>query len=192
MRRTADESRLQLVPDEPMSRIERARLGDRDAISELYAELSPVVIGYMRGGGARDAEDLAGDVFLSMIRTIAAFDGDEAAFRRWIFTIAHHRLVDMRRRETVRSVETRFLSRDDDALDDPYDHVLEQIDAAPAVRALAQLTPEQRDVVLLRSIACLSIADTAAILERTPGSTKSIHRRALAALARLVDREVVS
>src|SRR5437868_6045494 len=64
--------------------------------------------------------------------------------------------------------------------------------AAPAVRALAKLTPEQRDVVLLRSVGGLSIADTAAILDRTPGSTKSIHRRALAALSRLVDREAVS
>lgn len=175
-----------------MSRVDLARQGDRAAISELYAELSPVVIGYMRGGGARDAEDLAGDVFLSMVRGIAKFEGDETALRRWIFTIAHHRLVDMRRRESVRAVETLLVRDDEHIGEDPYDRVLDQVDAAPAVRALAKLTPEQREVVLLRSVGGLSIADTAAILERTPGSTKSIHRRALAALSRLVDREAVS
>jgi RNA polymerase sigma-70 factor (ECF subfamily) len=66
------------------------------------------------------------------------------------------------------------------------------MDAAPAVRALGCLTPDQRDAILLRSVAGLSVADTAAVLNKSPGAVKTLHRRALAALVRLVDSEAVS
>jgi RNA polymerase sigma factor (sigma-70 family) len=174
------------------SRIDRARRGESSAIGDLYSELSPGVVGYLRGAGARDAEDLAGDVFVAMMRGLASFDGDEGALRRWVFTIAHHRLVDARRRESIRAAEAPLTGWGQGVVSDPFDQVLEQINAAPAVRALGSLTPEQRDVVLLRSVVGLSVADTAVVLERTPGAIKSLHRRALASLARTVGHEVVS
>jgi RNA polymerase sigma-70 factor, ECF subfamily len=173
------------------TRIERARRGERDAVAEIYTYFAPRVAGYLRGGGARDPEDLAGDVFVSVIRGLAAFDGDEEAFRRWVFTIAHHRLVDSFRREAVRAVEVGPGSGG--ATDGTeYDRVLDRIDAAPAVRALRDLTAEQRDVVLLRSVVGLSVADTAVVLGKSAGAVKTLHRRALAALNRLLDQEMAS
>jgi len=127
-----------------------------------------------------------------MMRGLASFDGEESALRRWVFTIAHHRLVDARRRESIRAAGTALTDWRPGAGNDPFDQVLDQLDAAPAVRALGSLTPEQRDVVLLRSVVGLSVADTAIVLERTPGAIKSLHRRALAALGRAVGHEVVS
>jgi RNA polymerase sigma-70 factor (ECF subfamily) len=177
--------------DRSDSRMERACGGDADAIGELYAELSPCVAGYLRGSGVRDADDVAGDVFVSVIRGLAKFRGDETAFRRWIFTIAHHRLVDALRKQAVRAIR---LPADEPAgvSEDPYDRVLDRVDAAPAVSALRSLTSEQRDVVLLRSVVGLSVADTAAVLKKSSGAVKTLHRRALAALAKLVDGETVS
>ena len=173
------------------SRLERAKRGDADAIGELYSDLAPGVAGYLRGSGAPDVEDLAGDVFVAMIRGLAAFQGDEAAFRRWVFTIAHHRMVDALRRESARSVDLPRI-RSAVVEEDGYERVLERIDAAPAVSALARLTAEQRDAVLLRSVVGLSVADTAAVLQKSSGAVKTLHRRALGALARLVDGETVS
>src|SRR5262245_28390314 len=83
--------------------VERARRGDRTAISDIYARLAPHITGYLRGSGARDADDLTGDVFVAMIRGLATFSGDEQAFRRWIFTIAHNRLIDDRRHRALRA-----------------------------------------------------------------------------------------
>jgi RNA polymerase sigma-70 factor, ECF subfamily len=183
---------MRAASDGAQSRIDRARRGESSAIADLYAELSPGVVGYLRGAGARDPEDLAGDVFVAMMRGLASFDGDEAALRRWVFTIAHHRLVDARRREMIRASETPLSGWRHGSGNDPFDQVLEQVDAAPAVRALGNLTAEQRDVVLLRSIVGLSIADTAVVLDKTPGAIKSLHRRALATLARPVGRELAS
>jgi RNA polymerase sigma-70 factor (ECF subfamily) len=172
-------------------RIARARRGDADAIGALYADLLPAVVGYLRGAGARDAEDLAGDVFVAMIRGLARFEGDESAFRRWVFTIAHHGLVDLRRKAAHRPVDPSLRPGADAVDDDNYDRVIERVDAAPAVRALGRLTADQREAVLLRSVAGLSVADTAAVLNKSPGAVKTLHRRALAALVRLVDGETV-
>jgi RNA polymerase sigma factor (sigma-70 family) len=183
--------RRSAVSDTADSRLERAKRGDAEAIGELYCELAPGVAGYLRGSGAPDVEDLAGDVFVAMIRGLTAFQGDETAFRRWVFTIAHHRMVDALRKESARSVDLPRI-RPVVCEDDGYDRVLARIDAGPAVNALARLTPEQRDAVLFRSVVGLSVADTAAVLKKSPGAVKTLHRRALAALARLVDGETVS
>ncbi len=173
------------------SRLDRARRGEHDALGELYAELAPGVLGYLRGSGARDVEDLAGDVFVAMMGRLSGFVGDEAALRRWVFTIAHHRLVDARRRASRQRLD--LVVSQPEAADDPYDRVVARLDeSAMVVRALAQLTPDQRNVVLLRSVAHLSVAETAEVLRKRTGAVKTLHRRGLAALARVVSREAVS
>ncbi len=61
-----------------------------------------------------------------------------------------------------------------------------------ALRTLQALTPDQRAVILLRVLADLSVADVARILGKTRGAVKTLQRRALAALARQIEREAVS
>src|SRR3954470_22954958 len=79
-----------------------ARAGAEWAWERIYAELSPRVAGYLRALGAGDPEDLVGEVFLQVVRGLDGFEGDEAAFRTWVFTIAHRRLVDDLRRRRRR------------------------------------------------------------------------------------------
>src|SRR3954471_6694243 len=92
-----------------MVRGARARLSDTDAmpttdrLGDLYRELAPAVLGYLRGSGAAEPEDLLGDVFVAVLRGLPNCGGDPAAVRRWVFTVAHHRLIDERRRRTTRS-----------------------------------------------------------------------------------------
>ena len=160
-----------------------AQFGSAAAIETLYRTFAPLVIGYLRGAGSTDAEDLASDVFVAMVARLPRFSGDEAAFRRWLFTIAHHRLVDERRRAATRrrmadsiaaSTEHVVLAGDDTLLD--------RIEAASVRSALDVLTDDQRSVVLLRNVAELSVADTAAVLAKREGAVKTLHRRALAAM----------
>ncbi len=51
------------------------------------------------------------------------------------------------------------------------------------------LSPDQRDVLLLRIVADLSIEDVAATLGKRRGAVKSLQHRALATLRRQLDRE---
>src|SRR6476660_9376466 len=68
------------------------------ALDELYTRYSGLVVAYLRGQGAADAEDLASEVFVGVLRNLDSFEGDEAAFRSWLLVIAHRRLLDERRR----------------------------------------------------------------------------------------------
>src|SRR3954447_11842587 len=78
--------------------VDAARASGRWAFGRLWEELSPAVAAYLRRRGVRDAEDVTSDVFLAAFRGIAGFEGDGAAFRAWLFTIAHHKGVDFIRR----------------------------------------------------------------------------------------------
>jgi len=165
--------------------------GATDSLEDLYRELAPAVLGYLRGSGAAEPEDLLGDVFVAVIRGLPNCGDDPAAVRRWVFTVAHHRLVDERRRRMTRSRDVVLDVTHEPASDDCYDAMLSRISASPAVRALETLTADQRAVVLLRDVADLSVADTAAVLGKKPGAIKTTHRRALAALANRVSGESV-
>jgi len=162
-----------------------------ERLESLYRELAPAVLGYLRGSGAAEPEDLLGDVFVAVVRGLPNCADDPAAIRRWVFTVAHHRLVDERRRLMTRSRDVVIDLTHEPATDDCYDELISRISASPAVRALESLTSDQRSVVLLRDVADLSVADTAAVLGKKPGAVKTAHRRALAALASRVTGEAV-
>ena len=162
-----------------------------DRLEAIYRDLAPAVLGYLRGSGASEPEDLLGDVFVAVIRGLPTYEGDAASMRRWVFTVAHHRLVDERRRKTRRGRDVRLDDEPEPWFDDCYEEVLDRVSASPAVEALAGLSADQRAVVLLRNVADLSVADTAHVLGKKPGAVKTLHRRALAALANRVSGEAV-
>lgn len=157
----------------------RRRAAGPRSVEAVYDALAPAVLGYFRANRMADPEGLTGDVFVSVARRLDAFEGDDAALRRWVFTIAHHRRVDEIRRER-RSPELVRL-----------DGSVEVVGAADAVgpfdqdlvAALTALTADQCQVVLLRHVADLSVADVAAITGRSPGAVKMLTARALEALA---------
>src|SRR4030095_11607705 len=78
--------------------LDAAQSGAPWAFERIFTALSPVVTGYLRAQGAHEPEDLSSEVFVAVLRNIGRFTGGEAAFRSWVFTIAHRRLLDERRR----------------------------------------------------------------------------------------------
>jgi DNA-directed RNA polymerase specialized sigma24 family protein len=75
-----------------------ARAGAEWAWTRIYDELAPKIVGYLRAHGAADPEDVAGEVFLQIVRGLPDFSGGTREFSAWTFTIAHRRLVDDLRR----------------------------------------------------------------------------------------------
>jgi len=158
------------------------------AWAELYRDVSPALLRYLRSQGAIDPEDCLGECFVHMVRRLTAFTGDEAAFRAWAFTIARSRMVDSWRsagrrpvRPTGNVAETLDLSQHTPGPDSG----LEQREAVRAVLDL--LTADQRSVLLLRVLDQFSVAETAAIMGRSEGAVKVLQNRALAALRRRLE-----
>jgi len=153
--------------------VRRRGRADR-SVEGVYDALARAVLGYFRSHRMADPEGLTGDVFVAVTQRLAAFEGDDAALRRWVFTIAHHRRVDEIRRAT-RQVPPGPPLPHVVPPEDPFDPDL--------VAALATLTDDQRQVVVLRHVADLSVEDVAAITGRSAGSVKMLSSRGLEALA---------
>jgi RNA polymerase sigma-70 factor, ECF subfamily len=68
--------------------------GDEQAFAALWRDLQPAVLRYFRVTAGKVAEDLAADTWVSVIRSLGGFRGDERAFRSWVFTVARHRAID--------------------------------------------------------------------------------------------------
>ena len=149
---------------------------------QAYEQLAPAVRGYFRGRGARDANDLTGDVFVSVTRSVGSFRGDAAALRRWVFTIAHHRLVDeFRRTQPDRHV---WMAEVPDA---PGADVAIADDEL--LQALAMLSDDQREVVVLRYVADLAVKDVARIVGKRQGAVKMLQARGLERLHELLQAD---
>jgi RNA polymerase sigma-70 factor (ECF subfamily) len=169
--------------------VEGARGGSVPAFERIYRELSPSVASYLRWNGVHDVESLTNEVLAQVHRNLHRFAGDAPAFRSWVFTIAHHRMVDDRRavgrRPTIADAEihehTVVGNAEDEALDLLGNRRLREL--------LEGLSPDQRDVLLLRVVADLSLEDVALALGKRRGAVKSLQHRALATLRRQLDRE---
>jgi RNA polymerase sigma factor (sigma-70 family) len=171
-----------------------ARAGDAVAWSTLYHHVAPILIGYLRAQRLRDPEDVAGEVLLEVVRGIDRFEGNERNLRSWVLAIAHHRLLDARRRAARRPVDpvpTADLEpRPGD--EDPEAETIAHLGLEDLEPALATLTEEQRSVLLLRVLGDLSIADVARILGKRTGAVKQLQRRAVDAMRRAIEREATS
>jgi RNA polymerase sigma factor (sigma-70 family) len=170
-----------------------AKDGDEDAWREIFEGLAPVVLGYLRANGAPDPEDVLGETFLQVARDIARFEGEEAGFRSWVFTIAHHRLIDARRSSARRPVElSPEPPEPDEPAADAAEEALARIGTERVQSILAALSEDQRAVLLLRFVADMSVEDVAKVVGKRPGAVKALQRRGLNAVKRLLAGKGVS
>ena len=163
------------------------------AFERIYEELAPAVAGYLRLRGAPDPEGTTNEVMLGVFRGLPRFEGDAGGFRSWVFTIAHHRLVDERRRGTARIETTEWVEgRHERAGGDVEVEAVIGLDDERIRELLENLTEDQRDVILLRVLADLSVEEVAEILGKRPGAVKMLQRRGLATLRRLLEHQGVT
>ena len=168
-----------------------AQTGAGWALERIWHSYAGTVTGYLRLQGVAEPEDLTSEVFLGAFRSLAGFAGDEAAFRSWLFTIAHRRVLDARRaasrRPPMADIDDQVLS----GASDVDTEVLRRL-ATDRVRALCdQLVPDQRDVLLLRLVGGFTVEEVAAAVDKSPGAVKALQRRGLTALRKILDREGV-
>ena len=166
--------------------VARLKAGEERAWAELYGAHAGRIAGYARSKGVRDADDLVGDVFAAAAERVGRFDGDEGRLRSWLFTIAHHRLADDLRRSRRRNTDVAPPTDLADVVHsvDSTDDAASRLDADGALAMLHWVTEEQREVLTLRILGELSIAETAEIVGKPPGAVKALQHRAIARIQR--------
>ncbi len=161
------------------SLVAAARSHDAGAVAGLCEEFYPKVYRFMLNRGARreDAEDLASEVCVRVMRSLPRQKG---FFPAWVFRIAANLLTDTYRR-AARGREVELTDKLADTVPDPRQeersllpHQLDQ--------ALAKLTPEQREVIHLRFVEGYDAGEIARIQGRPAGAVRALQFRALETL----------
>ena len=162
-----------------------ARAGGGWTFERIWHELAGQVAGYLRARGVVAAEDATSEVFLAAFKGLPSFEGDGAAFRSWLFTIAHRRSVDEYRRVLRSALHVDPVpasggestpSAESLALNDLHLGEL-----------LAGLPPAQREVIWLRFVVDLSVDEVARVTERPVTAVKQLQRRGIDRLRRHLD-----
>jgi RNA polymerase sigma factor (sigma-70 family) len=166
-------------------------LGAEWAWRALHRELAAALVAYLSGRGASDPEDLAGEVFLRLFRDLPRFEGGEAEFRAFAFTIAHHRLLDERRsarRRREKPAPAEQLEEGASSGDAEAD-ALDGLRTAEVQRLIDGLSPDQRDVLLLRIVGGLNAEEVARVVGKGAWAVRALQRRGLLALRKKISRE---
>lgn len=170
-------------PGEP-DWLARVRAGGEVDFLELWRELQPRLLRYLRVLGCADPDDVASETWFQVVRDLDAFNGGEQDFRRWLFTVARNRAVDAGRARQRRRTTAMPPAFDGVADERPVeDQALDLISARQAVRMLTQLPDYQAEVVALRVLAGLDAPAVASILGKSPGAVRVALHRGLRALA---------
>ena len=156
---------------------------------------------YRFTGNPTEAEDLTQEAFLKMFRNLGSFDPAKGGFTTWLTTLTRNLLVDNYRRTRMERVS--------DSLDETYDgeddgptkaerltdggksqeqHVAGLELRAQIQQALAQVSPDLREAVILRDLEDMDYKEIAEILGVPQGTVKSRISRGRAELAKLLKR----
>ena len=162
-----------------------AAAGDEQAFGRLWHDLQPRLLRYFAVVSPAVAEDLASETWLGVVRGISRFQGNEPAFRAWVFTIARHEVLDWRRRAARRAAEDLPANGlvDQAAPDDPAADALEGLATRVALAQLASLPADQAEAILLRVVAGLDVQRVADIMGKRPGTVRVLTHRGLRRLA---------
>jgi RNA polymerase sigma-70 factor (ECF subfamily) len=177
------------MADVPFERtLAAARAGDEQAFASLWRALHPPLLRYLRVIAPKIADDVASETWLQVVRGLGGFSGDEASFKSWLFTIARNKVTDAVRQAARRPIE---ISDDGDtsapaAPDDTAAAVIERIDTEAALALIGQLPADQAEVVMLRVVAGLEVADVARVVRKSPGAVRVTSHRALRKLRELL------
>lgn len=170
--------------DDWVATIAAAKSGDESAFTVLFRELNPAVVRYLTVLAGRGlAEDLAAETWVAALRNFATFEGDERSMRSWLLTIARARWVDAVRVSTRRPELVTDTTPEVAAPDDVHAAVEVTFTTDWALKLIATLPPDQAEVVTLRVVGQLDVAEVAELTGKTSNHVRVLTHRGLKRLA---------
>ena len=164
-----------------------AQAGAEWALTSMYQDLHPLLLRYLKAQDPREADDLASETWVHAASALHRFEGDERDFRKWMFTIARRRLIDLRRRDARRRTHAVPVEQLIELPDggDVEVQAVDTVTAQAAIQRIVELLPaDQAEVVVLRIVAGLSAEEAGEVMGKRPGTIRVLQHRALERLAR--------
>lgn len=167
--------------------LQRAREFEREALAEIYDTFSPEIFRYAyRLTGSNDqAEECLSETFTRLLQALYHGQGPKDHLRAYLYRTAHNWITDQYRRQAPPGE-----SLEDDNLPDgelPTALAVEgKLEQERVRAALRLLTPEQRQVIVMRFIEEWSNDEVAKVLGKPVGAVKALQHRGLGTLRKLL------
>ncbi|MCL4266063.1 MAG: RNA polymerase sigma factor [Anaerolineae bacterium] len=166
--------------------VELAQNGNLEAVGELYDRYWLRIFHYVRAKvyNIQLAQDLTGEVFLRMVEHLPRYQVMEGIlFSTWLYRIAHNLVISHWQKENAyQLVPLEAAANSNNHHDKPLRIAEEQWEQTHIQQCLARIDEVQREVIILRFYAGLSLKEVAAALDKTVGAVKSLQRRGLMTL----------
>ncbi len=172
--------------------IERAKT-DPDAFGELYERYIERIYNYVyfRVGSVHDAEDLTARVFLKALNNLSRYRFVGLPFSAWLYRIAHnlianhHRDQSRRREIPIEDMAVVNIPARLPAIDASMGRAQE---AEALWKMINDLSPQKRELILLKFVEKLSNSEIAAVLNKSESAIKSLYHRTLLEMRERIDR----
>jgi RNA polymerase sigma-70 factor, ECF subfamily len=161
--------------------LQRIAGGDSAAVRECIDQYGALIWSIARrlSRTPSDAEDATQEIFLDIWRSAARFDASQGSEKVFVAMIARRRVIDRLRKTSAEPPMDTMETLDFVAAGDQVTTAETSMEAEQATRALAELRPEQRQVLELGLLHGLSQSEIAARLNMPLGTVKSFMRRGL-------------
>jgi RNA polymerase sigma-70 factor, ECF subfamily len=173
--------------------VEAACRGEESAVESLYRSHYDTIYRYvmLRLGSPSAAEDVTSQVFLGMVRGLGRYCDEGKPFVAWLYGIAQKQIAFFQRGQSRSPSPVDLDAAVELMADGAGPHATaEQRELRVAVaRALGKVPEGQREVIMLRYMLSLSLAETAAVVGRTEGAVKQLQLRGLSTLKGVLGRE---
>jgi RNA polymerase sigma-70 factor (ECF subfamily) len=141
-----------------------------------------------RLGDAEAAEEVTAQVFLRLIEKIEQYQiapkDNAAIFTAWLYRLAYNKMIDVLRRQKQTKQVSMHYAETIPHGQPMSETVEERIEFEGVMEKLQLLNDQQRQVILLRFVEGLSIAETAQIMDKSEGAIKALQHRSLESLRR--------
>ncbi len=164
-----------------------ARRGEDASFVRLFRDLQPLLLRYLTTLGGPLADDVASETWVSVVRSLDHFEGDERGWRSWVLSIAHARLRDAQRaaaRAPLTCDEQELRERPGST--EVWAEVEELMSTERAIALLGRLPPDQAACVMLRHVVGLDVAATGEVVGKRAGAVRVSTHRGLRRLAELL------
>ncbi len=163
--------------------LRRIRDGDRRALRTLVDEIGPAALALARRvtNNPDLAEEAVQEAFLEVWRRSARFDSRRGNARTWVLAVVHHKAVDAVRRERAATRWDEEVPLPAEA-DDPEGRSVMSDRRDRVLKAIAELSPVQREAIMLAYFGGLTYRQVAEHLEIPEGTAKSRLRDGLLTL----------
>ncbi len=178
---------MRTSPDQAM--LERAKSFDPEALEEIFDRYSPGIFRYAYRllGDMELARECMAETFRRFLDALKRNSGPNDYLQAYLYRIAHNWVTDYYRSKVPASVPLDVELRANSS-DEPHQAVAELMDSEQLRSALTLLTPEQRQVIILRYLEDWDIDSIAHSLHKPVGAVKALQHRGLEALRRILSR----